>query len=217
MPFSDYCKLPNYPRYAGTLTAVDTVNDTVIFIAISCRMVCNSTTGDTWRVRFKSFIRGDGLHSVSKALLQSGQAYYLFVFSSVSYYRRLMILGHCSATVGIAIASSVTMLLPSIPAEWGYILTLPNIALSNVMACHVYRAIKLGTFENSELSTSRFISVFRAAPTIDFGCDQAFKVRFLACDTPNFREVSSDLSTYLEADSGCGNLVGQEDVRWVVW
>jgi hypothetical protein len=59
------------------------VYDTLIFLMISYRVVSISMVSDTWSARAKSFVRGDGLHHLSKALLQSGQAYYLSVFFSL--------------------------------------------------------------------------------------------------------------------------------------
>jgi len=55
------------------------VFDTLVFLAISYRMVSVALSDNTWGARAKSFFRGDGLHRLSKALLQSGQAYYLSV------------------------------------------------------------------------------------------------------------------------------------------
>jgi hypothetical protein len=55
------------------------VNDTFVFLAISHRMLSSAMVGRTWSARAKSFFTGDGLHQLSKALLQSGQVYYLSV------------------------------------------------------------------------------------------------------------------------------------------
>jgi hypothetical protein len=51
--------------------------DTLVFFAISYRMASIAMVGGTWGARVKSFVRGDGLYHLSKALLQSGQVYYL--------------------------------------------------------------------------------------------------------------------------------------------
>ena len=59
------------------------VYDTLIFFAISYRVVSISMVSNTWSARVKSFVRGDGLHDLSKALLHSGQTYYLSVFFSL--------------------------------------------------------------------------------------------------------------------------------------
>ena len=56
------------------------VNDTFVFLAISYRMVSLSTVSGTWTARAKAFFTGDGMYHLSKALLHSGQIYYLSVF-----------------------------------------------------------------------------------------------------------------------------------------
>ena len=55
------------------------VYDTLIFIAISYRMISLSMLDGPWSTRVKSFFTGNGLHHLSKAMLQSGQVYYLSV------------------------------------------------------------------------------------------------------------------------------------------
>ena len=56
---------------------INAVNDTLIFVAISYKILTYTTLGDTWRARARSFYAADGLPKLSKALLQSGQLYYL--------------------------------------------------------------------------------------------------------------------------------------------
>ena len=52
------------------------VFDTTVFLAISFRI---STYGmaDNWQGRMKAFVTGNGMGNVSKALLKTGQLYYL--------------------------------------------------------------------------------------------------------------------------------------------
>lgn len=64
-------------NYFAIPSIVACVNDTLVFFAISYRLVSNAATGDNWRARTRSFIKGDGLYSLSRSLLQSGQLYYL--------------------------------------------------------------------------------------------------------------------------------------------
>lgn len=47
--------------------------DTLVFIAISWRLASTSMIGNS----FKSFVRGEGLLGLSRALLRSGQIYYM--------------------------------------------------------------------------------------------------------------------------------------------
>lgn len=60
---------------AGTVATA--VFDTMVFLAISFRLLQLSLT-DNWRDRFfKSFFNGEGLSWVTKAVLHTGQLYYM--------------------------------------------------------------------------------------------------------------------------------------------
>lgn len=59
---------------AGLLAAA--INDTLIFLAITYRLLTFHIPSDNWSDRFKSFARGEGMHRMSKLLLQTGQLYY---------------------------------------------------------------------------------------------------------------------------------------------
>ena len=52
------------------------VFDTTVFLAISFR-ISTSGMADTWQGRMKAFVTGNGMGNVSKALLKTGQLYYL--------------------------------------------------------------------------------------------------------------------------------------------
>ena len=65
--------------YATVPIILTVVNDTLVFLAISYRMVSSAMVSCTWSARARSFFTGEGLHQLSKALLQSGQVYYLSV------------------------------------------------------------------------------------------------------------------------------------------
>lgn len=56
---------------------VTAVFDTCIYIAISWRLACISMAGRNWKDRIKSFTTGDGMLTLSRVLLRSGQLYYL--------------------------------------------------------------------------------------------------------------------------------------------
>jgi hypothetical protein len=63
--------------YTTVPIVLTAVNDTLVFLAISYRMVSSAMVSCTWSARARSFFTGEGLHQLSKALLQSGQVYYL--------------------------------------------------------------------------------------------------------------------------------------------
>ena len=79
IPYTRRCTEGLAHVYTMVPIILTAVNDTLIFIAISYRMVSLSMVSGTWSARAKSFFTGDGLHHLSKALLQSGQVYYLSV------------------------------------------------------------------------------------------------------------------------------------------
>ena len=73
------------PFIAAT-TIIPLVNDTLIFLAISWRLSCNSYDPYTLESGIRLLIFGDYLPVFSKALLQDGQAYYLLALSwSISH------------------------------------------------------------------------------------------------------------------------------------
>jgi len=113
---------------------VTALNDTLIFFAISYRMVSISIVDSTWSARVRSFIRGDGLRHLSKALLQSRQVYY-------------------AATIGVAIAAIALIIAPGVPKELHPILGSSYFALSSAMACRVFRAVILGNIRDQPLNT----------------------------------------------------------------
>jgi hypothetical protein len=73
------CIDPQVHVYASAPVVLNAVIDTLVFVAISCRIVCTSLVGNTFGARVRSFFLGDGLFNLSKSLLQGGQLYYLFV------------------------------------------------------------------------------------------------------------------------------------------
>ena len=56
---------------------LNAVNDTLIFAAITYRILSYSVVGDSWSARARSFLEADRLPRLLKALLQGGQLYYL--------------------------------------------------------------------------------------------------------------------------------------------
>ncbi|KIM88416.1 hypothetical protein PILCRDRAFT_814316 [Piloderma croceum F 1598] len=139
------------PEYTTAPIIVTVVNDTLVLFAISYRMLSSAMIRSTWRARTKSFFTGDGLMHLSWVLLQSGQVYYF-------------------VTIGFAITITAFVLSPSFPVVLKPILGSAYIALSNVMACRVYRVIlafltDLDSPEDSLLTTNPIMSSI-VPPTI---------------------------------------------------
>ncbi|TDL22010.1 hypothetical protein BD410DRAFT_789098 [Rickenella mellea] len=101
-----------------------TCNDTMVFLAISWRML-TTARDDSLNGKMKSFFSGEGLPHISRILMQGGQLYYMI-------------------TVGVNIVTMTLILTPSIPPVLHPIVTVPNLAIENMMACRVFRAVKFG-------------------------------------------------------------------------
>jgi hypothetical protein len=70
------CQATELSGYLWSLSIANVIADTLVFIAISYRIMTLSHGVST---PAKTFFRGHGLSRLSKAILQGGQTYYLFV------------------------------------------------------------------------------------------------------------------------------------------
>jgi hypothetical protein len=73
------CMITSVAPYGSAPIVLNAINDTLIFIAISVRLVSFTSTSNSFGARIKSFWLGDGLPALSRSLLQGGQLYYLSV------------------------------------------------------------------------------------------------------------------------------------------
>jgi len=140
IPYTQRCTEGLAHTYTTVPIILTAVNDTLVFLAISYRLVSLSMVNSTWSSRARSFIGGDGLHHLSKALLQSGQAYYF-------------------VTIGVAIISSALILSRSVPSELHAMLGPAYFALSSAMACRVFRAVLLGIISDSGLVNTPAVKI----------------------------------------------------------
>ncbi|KZP28288.1 hypothetical protein FIBSPDRAFT_947870 [Athelia psychrophila] len=122
------------------------VTDTIVFVAISYRLVGNSINADAggW---VRAFVTGDGLYTMSKALLKSGQVYFI-------------------AVVAAFLLNLVVMTAPGIPAAMQYILLPAYVGFTNIMSCVVFRGMALGLYVDKDAA-----HVLEALDTgtVDFG------------------------------------------------
>ncbi|KAF7335947.1 hypothetical protein MSAN_02308100 [Mycena sanguinolenta] len=114
---------------------VPLINDTAIFLAITYRILAHTIVVDSSIARFRAFLGGKGLSTLSHALLQSGQYFYLIV-------------------VVTHIAVLVLLKLPHLSPVCHTMLTVPTLALVNAMACLVFRRIKFGLITTDGTSIS---------------------------------------------------------------
>ncbi|KAL5530968.1 hypothetical protein ACEPAG_3844 [Sanghuangporus baumii] len=114
---------------------ISAVNDTLVLLAISLRLVYNASGTNRSSVRLKSIWHGSTLPQISKSILQSGQQYYLI-------------------TVGWNILAMAMILAPSVPPVYRAMFTIPSVAVENCMACKVYRDVRLGVTQSVAIQHS---------------------------------------------------------------
>jgi len=114
---------PDAWGYMGTA-----IYDTLMYLAISWRLASFNMTNH-WKARVRSFLTGGGLTGLPKVLLHRGQVYYFL-------------------TIGFTICNAVFIDHPRIPPEWHNLLLEPNIAIASILACRLFRELKLGLFED---------------------------------------------------------------------
>ncbi|KAL6304752.1 hypothetical protein BKA93DRAFT_732544 [Sparassis latifolia] len=131
---TDKCINSSVKSYSSAAVITTTVNDTLVFLFISVRLVSFSMQGNGIGDRLRSFTRGDGLPKISKMLLQGGQLYYF-------------------VTVALNILTMAMILSPSVSPVFRAMFTIPNVALENAMATRVFRAVHLGLISHGDTSS----------------------------------------------------------------
>ncbi|KAF7335981.1 hypothetical protein MSAN_02311800 [Mycena sanguinolenta] len=117
---------------------VPLINDTAVFLAINYRILVHMIVTDSSMARLRGFFGGTGLSALSRALLQSGQHFYLIATTA-----HLTLL--------------VVMKLPQLSPVYHAMLSIPVLALVNAMACLVFRRIKFGLISSD--GTSKIPSI----------------------------------------------------------
>ncbi|KAF8202560.1 hypothetical protein BJ912DRAFT_1053727 [Pholiota molesta] len=161
------------------------VHETLIFFAITWLLVHNMVADRNLSQGVRIVVFGDYLPIFSKALLKDGQLYYLTTLTT---------------NLGAVI-------LYYMPMALGYkiLLLLPNLALTNLMACRVYRKTKLGSWDSSMDTTQlRFHMTTRKSedPVIPL---------YLGTEPRQFQETESRI----QADSSVTDLedIGSGSVK----
>lgn len=76
---TSYCMTVEVKPYTAAAVVVPLINDTLIFIAITWRLHSNSSARRTINDGVRVLVFGNYLPAFSKAMLQDGQVYYLWV------------------------------------------------------------------------------------------------------------------------------------------
>ncbi|KAF8160246.1 hypothetical protein K438DRAFT_1619544 [Mycena galopus ATCC 62051] len=130
---TSYCIVGRVASYTGAVGLTPGLFDTAVFLAISYRLVGNTHVEyPSLKQMARAFITGAYLPSFSKSLFIDGQIYYMI-------------------TVVSSIVTFVLLCFPGVPIVYRSILVIPNMMLTNVMACRVYRHTRLDLAQQSFL------------------------------------------------------------------
>ena len=123
----------------------------------------------------------------------------------------VLIYGLCSATIGLSIVFAAMLVSPDIPPIFHSILSVPNLALENAMACRVFRAVKLGFVKDYE-SSHVGISLGSSTARDDTGHELAFKRAALAESRIRIGvEIIKETDSKMYADNALGEQSSLED------
>ncbi|KAJ7782255.1 hypothetical protein DFH07DRAFT_728155 [Mycena maculata] len=153
-----YCSLGELAAYAAVMGLNPGLFDTAVFLAISYRLVGNTHVEyHSWKQRASAFFTGAYLPSFSKSLFVDGQIYYMI-------------------TVVTNVVALVLLCVPGLGPAYSSFLFVPNVMLTNMMACRVYRHTRLNLGQQSFL----FPTIQRSDLAQNIGGAQSHSLHF-AC------------------------------------
>ncbi|KAF8180725.1 hypothetical protein K438DRAFT_1938159 [Mycena galopus ATCC 62051] len=131
-----YCILGELGMFAAAIGVG--LFDTAVFLAISYELVRNThVEHPSLKQKPHTFVIGAYLPSFSKSLLVDGQVYYLI-------------------TTVVNILAFVLLCFSGLGSAYRSFLTIPNMMLTNVMACRVYRHTRLDLAQQSFMFPTAF-------------------------------------------------------------
>ncbi|CAA7262445.1 unnamed protein product [Cyclocybe aegerita] len=137
-----YCIYVKVEEYVGAAAIIPLVNDTLVFLAISWKLMRNAHTSAhplRGNLSLRALLRGDYLPAFSRGLLQDGQAYYL-------------------TTVITKLMTVIIFYFTLVPAVYRAMFAVPNAVVMNMMACRVYRRTKLARYRELKTPSSNLSS-----------------------------------------------------------
>ncbi|KAJ7660629.1 hypothetical protein B0H17DRAFT_846997, partial [Mycena rosella] len=119
------CIVARVEAYVGASGITLAVHDTLVFFAISYRLVSDveQMQQQTRGTQLKMLFSGTHLPAFSKALFADGQMYYMI-------------------TVVINIVAILLVYIPTVSPVYRGLLSVPDVTLTSIMACRVYRNTK---------------------------------------------------------------------------
>jgi len=119
------CINTTVPEKAEAAVIMCLINDTVIFLAINYRIMSYTIVADSPKDLIRAFFGGRQLSTLSRALVRSGQHFYL-----------------------VAVCANIVFLtlfkIPNVSPAYHAMVGIPAFTLINAMSCLVFRKIKFG-------------------------------------------------------------------------
>jgi hypothetical protein len=84
---TDHCINTAVKPFSSTGIVISTVNDTLVFVFITWRLLSATTYDESLQGRARAFFEGKGLPAFSRAILQGGQQYYMQACLSAPFQR----------------------------------------------------------------------------------------------------------------------------------
>ncbi|KAJ7660637.1 hypothetical protein B0H17DRAFT_1212453 [Mycena rosella] len=121
------CIVARVEVYVGASGIILTVHDTLVFFAISYRLVSNfgQMQQQTRGTQLKMLFSGAHLPAFPKALFADGQMYYMIM-------------------VATNVTTTLRVYIPTVSPVYRGLLIVPSVTLTSIMACCVYRNTILG-------------------------------------------------------------------------
>ncbi|RDB23130.1 hypothetical protein Hypma_009754 [Hypsizygus marmoreus] len=142
---TSHCIPHPFKQYLGASPLTLAANDTAVFLAISWRLLVDSWSDRRRKRSFLSLVFGGYLPTFSKAILNDGQVYYMISVASN------------------LVAVMLTFYPGRRPGAYLFMFTF-NSALTNMMACRVFRRTKFGDFREESISSSHLAAQIEAMP-----------------------------------------------------
>ncbi|KAI0790051.1 hypothetical protein C8Q75DRAFT_137795 [Abortiporus biennis] len=130
----NFCVISEVSIWTFIPFIVVAIHDTFVFFAINIRLTQYHSVRVDGQTAWQTFFSGTGMSTISKALLTTGQLYYL-------------------ATIGVSVAVAISIMVSLIPVSYRGMLIVPDILLQNSMACRVYRHLKIGRLNEVDVTT----------------------------------------------------------------
>lgn len=77
IPPTQHCINTEVKSYVAAAAITGTIYDTLVFLAISYTLINTNESTGTFKGKTRMFFGGHGMTSISRALFQGGQLYYL--------------------------------------------------------------------------------------------------------------------------------------------